>query len=94
MPQIKWQSAVLLSLLVLLLRRSAFAATIITNNLFTQIVNCQDGVDVDALIKEYGLTPKYIYRCALNGFAAPMAATPSRSCNKIRILETYSALRR
>ncbi len=68
-----WKTSVLLFVLSVLSKDTAFALGI-TNNLPTQIVNCQDGVDVDALIKEYGLTPKYIYRYALNGFAAPMGS--------------------
>jgi len=38
----------------------------------TRIVTCQRGVDVDALVQEFGLTPSCIYRHALTGFAAPM----------------------
>jgi hypothetical protein len=75
-------------LLSLLLRGApAFAAIIVTNNLPMQIVCCQDGVDVDALIKKYGLSPKYIYRHALNGFAAPMdSATIKKLQSDSRVL--------
>ena len=51
---------------------AAQPAAIITTNLPTQIVCCNDAVDVAALIKEYGITPSFVYRYALNGFAAPL----------------------
>lgn len=38
-----------------------------------QIVTCSDDVDLDALILEFKLVPKFIYR-GLHGFAAPMDA--------------------
>ena len=52
---------------------AAQPAVVVTTNLPTQIVCCNDGVDVDALIKEYGMVPTFVYRYALNGFAAPMS---------------------
>jgi hypothetical protein len=78
--------SVLLFVLLVLSKSPAFAV-VITNNFPPQIVNCQDGVDVDALIKEYSLTPKYIFRYALNGFAAPMSRTeqqclPAAQCGR------------
>lgn len=37
-----------------------------------QIVTLQPGVDLDGLIKDFGLKPSSLYRHALNGFAAPI----------------------
>src|ERR1035437_3395010 len=37
-----------------------------------QIVTLRPGVDLDGLIKEFGLKPSSLYRHALNGFAAPI----------------------
>jgi hypothetical protein len=48
-------------------------ANVITTNFPVQIVTCVDGVEVDALLKEHGVTPRHRYRYALNGFAAPPA---------------------
>ena len=38
-----------------------------------QIVTCRKDADLDALIAEFKLSPKFIYRF-INGFAAPMDA--------------------
>lgn len=43
-----------------------------TTNFPMHIVTCEDGVDVDALLKEHGVTPRHRYRYVLNGFAAPL----------------------
>ena len=43
-----------------------------TTNFPMHIVTCEDGVDVDALLKEHGVTPRHRYHYALNGFAAPL----------------------
>jgi subtilisin family serine protease len=50
---------------------SATAAVISTNPLPMQIVTCRKNTDMDALIAEYHLTPKFLYR-PINAFAAPM----------------------
>src|ERR1035441_2433187 len=47
-------------------------SAVVTTNFPMQIVTCEDGVDVDALLKEHGVTPRHRYRYALNGFAAPL----------------------
>src|SRR6266404_4129609 len=36
------------------------------------ILMLRAGVDADAVVQEFNLKPKFIYRHALNGFAAPM----------------------
>ena len=81
-------AATVLLLLASCLRGLAASPSVVaTNNPPTQIVCCQDGVDVDGLIKEYGLSPKYIYRHALNGFAAPMdSATIKKLQSDSRVL--------
>ena len=81
-------AATVLLLLALCLRGlAASPSAVVTNNLPMQIVCCQDGVDVDALIKEIGVTPKYVYRYALNGFAAPMdSATIKKLQSDSRVL--------
>ena len=47
---------------------------VVTNGLpgAAQIVTLRPGVDLDGLIKEFGLKPSSLYRHALNGFAAPI----------------------
>jgi subtilisin family serine protease len=51
--------------------RSTAATT--TASLPLQIVTCSEDVDLDALILDFKLVPKFIYR-GLHGFAAPMDA--------------------
>ncbi len=53
---------------------SVSSATISTNSAVVspfpmQIVTCREDVDVDALLQEFQLSPRFIYR-AINGFAA------------------------
>lgn len=38
----------------------------------THIVTCRRGVDVDALAHEFGVSPRFIYHHAINGFAAAL----------------------
>lgn len=57
---------------------SAGAAIAPTNAPPMRIVTCEEGTDLDAVIAEFNLQPKFIYR-PLFGFAAPMdAATVDR----------------
>jgi subtilisin family serine protease len=66
---------------------AASPSVVATNNPPTQIVCCQDGVEVDALIKEYGFKPTHRYRHALHGFAAPMdSATIKKLQSDSRVL--------
>ena len=51
---------------------AALPVVVAATNFPVQIVTCEDGVDVDALLKEHGVTPRHRYRYALNGFAAPL----------------------
>ena len=51
---------------------AAQPAVVVTTNFPMHIVTCEDGLDVDALLKENGVTPRHRYRYALNGFAAPL----------------------
>jgi subtilisin len=52
----------------------ANSIVVTTNTTTSQIVMCQNGVDVKAMVKEFGLAPTFIYKYVFNGFAAPMDA--------------------
>lgn len=49
------------------------AAVFVSPELPVQIVVCHEDADMDALLEEFQITPKFRYR-AINGFAAPMDA--------------------
>ena len=65
-------AALILLLLASSGRGFAAPASVVTTNFPMHIVTCEDGVDVDALLREHGVTPRHRYRYALNGFAAPL----------------------
>jgi subtilisin family serine protease len=69
----------LLGLFALLAALAAIAApvqsTVVTTKpppVSSQIVTCVKTTDVDSLVAEYGLKPRFIYHRAINGFAAPI----------------------
>ncbi len=73
--------------LILCLATISGAGSIVTTNITSQIVTCQENVNVTNLMKEYALTPTFVYKYSLNGFAAPMdAATATKLKQDSRIL--------
>ncbi len=65
--------ALILLLLASGLRGFAAPASAVASNEFPKHnVTSEGGVDVDALLREHGVTPRHRYRYALNGFAAPL----------------------
>jgi subtilisin family serine protease len=50
----------------------AYSAIVTTNPPPMEIVVCTKTADVSGLLTQYGLTPKFTYHLAFNGFAAPM----------------------
>lgn len=75
--------AVALFLAVSITRASVAA----TNPPPTKIVHLRPGADPDGLVHEFGLTPKFIYRYAVNGLAAPMdSAAAERLSHDARVL--------
>ena len=67
-----WLASGILALTLFFSPFAARAVVLGTNGLPVQIVTCRDDVDVDALLKENGITPTARYRYCLNGFAALM----------------------
>src|SRR5690349_13393612 len=72
-PTIQLPAVVFVLLLLTTFSNNTLLAAFSANDFPLQIVTCTDDADIDKLILEFGLSPKFVFR-SLNSFAATIDA--------------------